>query len=105
MPNKNKVFSAKRNFIEFDYEFINGESATFTYTALSQKEVEAAMETTKNATQLEVMQYRTKQFKKQLSCEKKTLVAKLLKEQYENANTYELIASLDKLLSETKTKK
>lgn len=101
---KKKVFSAKRQKVEFDYEFMNGSKISLVVVSLSSKE------------QAEVTELRTTDsdsfvdnFKivlsKQLAENDKDEVEKVIEEQYENADLIEFSNSLAALIKEEKAKK
>lgn len=102
----NRVFSAKRKFIEFDYEFIDGTKSTFAYYELAQKDIDELVDKEEQGLSTsEKLKYRLELFKKQLLHTDKKLVDKLLKEQYEYGNIYDLITELDNMLNEVRKKK
>lgn len=101
-----KVFSAKRNFVEFEYEFLDGTTAKFKYYEPVQKDIEEDIDFNESTDKLrEKLEHRKELFKRQLKSDKDGLIDKLLDEQYEHGNLYDLIQALDDMLSNTKKKK
>lgn len=101
-----KVFSAKRKSVEFEYEFLDGAKAKFVYSELPQKEMEMLLEFDEEEhTTTEKLNKRKEIFKKQIKAENEKLIDKLIEEQYEYGNLFELIGELDTLLVETRKKK
>lgn len=101
-----KVFSAKRNFVEFEYTFLDGTSAKLRYSEPSQKALEDAFAfDDEEHTTSQKMAYRLEQFKEQMGSNSGSIVTKILDEQREAGNIYDLKNELDNLLYEERKKK
>lgn len=99
----NKVFSAKRKTVKFDYEFLDGKKVELEARGLSTKEQEIV-----NNDRAENEDFITNFkniLKKQLATNDKELVDSVIKEQYENSDIVEFSNSLAALVREEKAKK
>jgi len=99
-----KVFSAKRQKVEFDYEFLDGETKTLNVQSLSSKEQSQATKllTEKDA---DVIDSFKKIIKLQLAQNEKSVIDKVVKEQYESGDIVEFSNSIGSLIKEIKEKK
>jgi len=99
----NKVFSAKRKTVKFDYEFLDGKKVELEARGLSTKEQEIV---NNDRTENEDFITNFKNIlKKQLATNDKELVDSVIKEQYENSDIVEFSNSLAALVREEKAKK
>jgi len=99
-----KVFSAKRKFIEFTYKFMDGTEAQFRYCELPQSDIEQLIDNENKMSLKEQMKYRIDLFKKQVVGDI-VLIDKMIAEQYNYGNIYDMIAELDEMLNNERKKK
>ena len=98
-----KVFGIKRKFVEFKYDFLDGETANFKVLEptgkMIRESVSAASDIEKS------LDLGVEQFKECLRTEQTEDIDKLITEQNEEGNIYDFIKEIMNLLEKEKTKK
>jgi hypothetical protein len=100
-----KVFSAKLNSVEFDYEFLDGTQAKFGFRQSSTEEIDNSADLESGAGDTRALLANAKtQIKARLTGDE-TLIEKLINEQMKSGNLYEFSGELNALLASERAKK
>jgi hypothetical protein len=98
-----KIFSAKRNSIEFEYEFIDGKKASLAYLSPTANDLIAAA-ASENAKGADLVKSLIESFKSRINGDAKA-IDRLIAEQSEQGDIFGLIGELESALTEERAKK
>jgi len=99
-----KVFSAKSQTVEFEYELMDGEKVSLVARSLSSKEQES-MTNSMSEKPSEVVQHFKDLVSKQLDKNDAKIVKAIVKEQYEHSDIVTFSNEIGKMIQEAKLKK